>query len=102
RPSPRESPAPACGRVSTATGTAAAAICRKSPPARLCTLCFARLRRLPPPPTASRRSQSLLLSLKYLENADHMCEPENLPNRGDQPEEHKLLAQALRILEHLD
>src|SRR2546428_6689709 len=102
RPSPRGSPAAACARVSTATGTAAAAICRRSPPARLRMLRFARLRRQTPPPTASRRSQSFLLSLKDLEDADHMREPKNLQNRGAQPEQHELLVQALRVLEHLD
>src|ERR1700688_28778 len=60
------------------------------------------MRRLPLLPIASRRFQGLSLSLKDPENPDHMSQPKNLLHRGAQAEQHELLVQTLRVLEHLD
>src|SRR6266849_4657211 len=60
------------------------------------------MRRLPLLPIASRRFQGLLLSIEDPEYPDHMREPKNLLHRGAEAEQHELLVQTLRVLEHLD
>src|SRR5580658_4774469 len=85
-----------------ARATTGAEISRRAAPSRLYRRRCARLRRPPPPRTASRASQGLFLGLENLKDAHHVREVEDLLHGGAQSKQHELLVAALGVLQHFE